>query len=599
MHDLPATGNEAVMTRARHQSPLRFHASRIAASFALASVVSLAGAEADAQSAAPPSHDAGEGRSAVPRSSLAVQIEVAAGTVNPDAVRVGIAAELGINVSAEAVRPGASGLLVRVDTQRVAELEFRSPSGKSVRRRVELPKDHARAVETIALLSGNLVRDEAGELLARLQRSQAPNGVDEEAPEPTPSAPEAAPNGSPAGAVAAAASPREGATATGKAAAPAASKTEPKRPSGAAPSPEPESEAQDSEPPLEDTFFDASLFHPVSVHPDSERRRIGLELGLVYSRVGALDGFGFTLFAASVDHSMQGVQIAGLASYTGGRTRGVSLAGVGTLSVGSLQGVEGAGFANLRLGRVGPNRELSFREGARVEGVQLAGGWNHVAGRVEGAQLGTVNTTFGFLRGAQLGVVNYARSLEGAEIGLVNVSGDSNAFQLGLVNVAGRFRGLELGLVNVSKHMDGVPIGLVSWAGNTKVSAVAFATTRYPANAGVKLVTGYVVNEYSVGVDPSDPMDASNGQAAVSIGAHIPLGELFLEPTVGYGYERRLDDRSTDGGVNAVLYRAKVGWQLTQGFGVFAGGGLVQTIPESTGRSKLEGGEALAGLQLF
>jgi hypothetical protein len=510
------------------------------------------------------------------KSSLPVEVDAAPGTVDADAVRTAVGAELGVHVSsgpAEFAR-----LIIRVDAKRVADLEFESPSGHSVRRRVELPKDHGRAVETIALLAGNLVRDEASELLAELQKSQSP--------EPAPDVPPATADTPP---------PTE--TKVKEQATPAS--TTPAEKSKPAAASAARKDEPEPEPTLAPTFFNAALFHPVSLHPDSQRRSFQLELALVYDRIGGLEGLGLTLFVSSLERSMQGVQLAGLASYTAGRAEGVSLAGLGTVSRGKLEGFEGAGLVNLRLGNAPVSGRLSFNQGAKVEGVQLTAGWNHTAGDVEGAQVGSANSATGLIQGFQLGFANYAQSVHGAELGVFNLAKQSHGAQIGFVNVSGRASGTQLGFVNVAEEMEGEPIGFLSIAGNTRFHAIAFASTRFPANAGVKLVTHHVVNELSLGADPSDPLDGSLAQAAWSIGAHISFGPLFLEPTVGYGYERHVDDRSSDGGTNAVLYRAKLGWQLFEGFALFAGGGLVQVIPEKTGRSELEGGEALAGVQLF
>jgi len=548
-----------------------------------------------------------EAQSEAQTSELSVLIEAAPNTLNADSIRDAIGIELGVRVSASPGSDQVGVLRVRVSAKRRADLEF-GTAQRSVRRGIDLPTDDARAVETIALLAGNLVRDEASELVAELRRREMErkaaaaaalaatdgSGLPKGGSEKAGTADVSAESGT---------APRPPSSATASPPPTAASPRPPAVAATAGAKPSPPDERGKAEPApgvkLKDTFFNASLFHPVSIHSDSELRRFNLELALIYGRIGALNGFGATVLVSSVDKGFRGVQLTGLASYTGGDSTGVSAAGGATISRGLLRGVEGAGGVNLRLGGPKGDRPFSFTEGARLEGVQVAGGYNHLAGNGEGAQLGTVNVTMGSLDGLQLGVVNYANRLRGAQLGAVNVGHETNGAQLGAVNVGGHADGFQLGAVNVANEMNGVPIGLVSVAKNTRFSAIAFASTRFPANVGLKTITGHVVNEYSIGADISDGTDNGIGQLAVSIGAHVPFGDFFLEPTVGWGHERRFDDRTTGNATNTVLYRAKLGWQVSEAFSVFAGGGLVQAIPESTGRSELEGGEGLLGIQLF
>jgi hypothetical protein len=74
--------------------------------------------------------------------------------------------------------PGAAG-------ERRLVVVYRDAGGREVWRSIAVPGDPVGAIATIALLAGNLARDEAGELLAQLGRSaQAPAIVAEPAPAP-------------------------------------------------------------------------------------------------------------------------------------------------------------------------------------------------------------------------------------------------------------------------------------------------------------------------------------------------------------------------------------------------------------------------------
>ena len=92
----------------------------------------------------------------------------------------------------------------------------------------------------------------------------------------------------------------------------------------------------------------------------------------------------------------------------------------------------------------------TYRDGA--SGVQIAGAYNHVAGRLNGVQLSLGGNVGKEVRGLQLAPINVASTLRGV--------------QLGAVNVASRHHGVSLSVVHISKSAKGLPIALLPIVGD-------------------------------------------------------------------------------------------------------------------------------------
>jgi hypothetical protein len=542
--------------------------------------------------------------------ALVVDLSVGDSRFEPAAVRAAIARELGVLVvEPSASRQAQPKLEVRFEGPERAVLSFRTPDGRSVGRGIDLPRQPDRAVETIALLAANLVRNEAADLVSELERrARAAARTEREARQPPQSRaqPEASPPPAPVA---------------------------------------PKHEPPGSEPTDDDLLgrhpINLSLFHPVALYPDSDRREFKLELGLLYGRVRAVDGVGINAMVARVDQEVYGAQLAGIGSWVGGDSVGVQAAGLGVLSEGCSHGVHLSGLVNLEFGRGGTRsgREPCPRTalvGAQItggynsvvgdlsgsqtsggantvignlDGLQVSGAVNIVTGSVRGAQLSSVNVASGSLVGAHVDVVNVVGSADsgsssqGAEIGVANVDGsDLDGLQVGVVNVSGRQRGAQIGLVNVSEHLDGVPIGLVNVGGNTVTSLLAFSTSRTPVNLGVKFLTGHLFSTVSGGCDSESFLEAPCQrvlQGVWTLGGHLPVAEPFaLEPAIGYAYEADVDrpGESVNRG-HVVLYRAALSWQPLESLGLFAGAGARQLIDDQ-GSVTLQG-EVLGGVQAF
>ena len=113
--------------------------------------------------------------------------------------------------------------------------------------------------------------------------------------------------------------------------------------------------------------------------------------------------------------------------------------------------------------------------------------------------------------------------------------------QLGVVNVAGEVHGVQLGVVNVAKHVDGTSIGLVSVADNGRLQPVLWASTLMPINAAMKFTVGPLYTQAGFGYAPSNDTYTYE----LGLGAHIPVGRVFIEPGVHYS-EMRSSKHPTD-----------------------------------------------------
>ncbi len=230
--------------------------------------------------------------------------------------------------------------------------------------------------------------------------------------------------------------------------------------------------------------------------------------------------------------AVNGVVLAGVASFVGDRVDGAQASGVVNVVGQDAWGAQLAGVVNW----VG--RDAGFYQGAGVLnlargsllGVQNSGVMNFAFGGVQGLQLAGVGNVSGeHASGAQAaGVFNYARSVTGAQLaGAVNVAGPLRGVQAGVVNIASDVTGAQVGLVNISRHLDGVPIGLINYERDgSRHLEVAWQGDRM--TGAIRLGAGYVYSLLRGAVVPdSDPLEWSYG---FGLGVEVPLFEpVFID----------------------------------------------------------------------
>jgi hypothetical protein len=267
-------------------------------------------------------------------------------------------------------------------------VRYDEPGRRPLVRVIPAPSRAESTIRTVTWLVGNLVRDQAADLI----------GPDEE-PQPPP------PTSAPALEAALLSAPV----------------SPPPAPAGEPPSAAAMARAQASSSPDRYALVTASVFYPLATNAGAPRVRTRLSLNLVYGRVGALDrGLQLGLANAVIDE-VDGLQLALLFNHAGGDVHGLQIAG-------------------------GVNQASS-----NVRGVQAALGSNHAFGDLDGVQVALINTTRGHVRGAQSGLVNTAGDVSGMQVGLVNVGDRVRGVQLGLVNVSDDIQGVPIGLINVSR----------------------------------------------------------------------------------------------------------------------------------------------------
>lgn len=475
---------------------------------------------------------------------LVAEIDVGSSGLDPERLRAAIEHELGVTVRARTASEPAGALAIRVGDRRSATVRFQSTPSRALERTLELPADPERAYETIALLTGNLARNEASELIEELRRSRAPS--------PEPAAPDTDEEPPPA----------ETAAKPPERPAPPAPRPAPKKRPPPAPKPR-----DDTKPALARAPVNLTFFFPLALYRDVDRRRVGLELGFVYSRVGAIGGAGLALGVSRVDGPVTGAQIA-----VGG-----------VLGYGDLDG------AALAVG-------FNHRRGTTT-GVQGAVGYNYTD-RLDGAELALVNVAGGEAPnyGFQGGLVNVTGPLSGAQIGLVNVAQRVKGAQIALVNVGGEIDGTAIGLVNVADRVDGLALGLVNVVGNARTRLAAWADSSGRANLGIKYRQDWLFTMLSAAyrMNRAADLDGELVEPAFAIGGHAEFGKSFVELDVQYAFRGESVDQLKE--QHIARYRLSAGFDPVKAFGVFAGGALEQKF-DRDGSSV--GALGFAGIQVF
>ncbi|WP_437283825.1 LA_2272 family surface repeat-containing protein [Sorangium sp. So ce406] len=475
-------------------------------------------------------------------------VDGAGWTLDPEAVRAALGRELGGPVTvvdaAAAARPT---LVLRGEADGRVTLTYSAGDGRHIGRTIDVPEDPDRAAEAIALLAGNLVRDEAAELAAAL--GKRPSDEPAAAPPAPPAAP-AAGNASP-----------------------------PSRPARPAPEPPP-----CALPGAETVLLGGDVVPFVgssTVTGTDVVRRYSLNFvgGYTAGVTGVELGAGVNILSSF----LCGVQLSTAANVVLGPARGVQITGGLNLAT-SLRGAQIGSF-NLATGP--------------VTGVQ-AGVLSVALGAVDGAQLGVANAAVGESTDVQVGLANLAVSPStDVQVGLANVAvGETTDVQIGLADVAagktsdlqislanlatGESTGVQIGILNVSTgKVRGAQIGLVNYADdspfslgllgivrNGRLHIDAWGTESGLAMAGIKHGSEHFHNIYGIGVRLSG--DRPLLAYSLGLGGRITLGKrTYLDVDVlGYSLHEPTALKPT-----AVLTQARalLGLRLLPGFAVFGG----------------------------
>ncbi len=449
---------------------------------ALASGLFVSGfARAHGQAAAPPP------------AALCLDARVESAGLDAELLRLQMERELGLAV-ARASAGAPSCLVIEAPSLTAVRVAFTRADGTVTERTLDVSMTGAHKLETIALLGANLVRDEAAELLAALQKQPA-----SAAPQPQP-----APGSPPAPALAPTPTPTP-ALAPGPTA-----KAEPPRPSGC----------------------DPTGLRRVVVGADF-LPYLGSSLlqGTDVERRVSLNALG------SVNDAVRGFELSGLFSIDRRSLCGVQVSGIFNLVMGPIDGAQIA-LVNVARGVHGAQLGLLSTSAGPVEGVQV--GMANVGTGLEGAQLGLVNTNAGPRDGVQIGLANVTSgAAHGAQIGVVNVGGPLQGAQLGLANVSnGPVQGAMIGLLNVAEYAD-VAIAPLSILSRGRTHLDVWGTDAGLLMAGVEHGSVRVHNVFAIG----GTVRESRGVFAFSYGIGVRLFEdarLFVDiDAIAYGLVTR------------------------------------------------------------
>ena len=364
------------------------------------------------------------------------------GSIDGDSVGAAIARELAVHVELAGGTCELPCLDVAIDGKSFATVVFAPRSGAPRQRRVKLGHDTRQWRLVITLLAGNLVRDEAQDVLAGLPPRAQPPPQAVAAPADVPPAPEDA--------LAVAAPP--GVSVAVNVGADGHAGEEPPGAGIAAPSEAapllPTARELDADPAREHRFFHLGLVPPVSTdltHIGTVRHAVSVNL------LGGMSG------------GSSGVAIGGVADIQRDLTRGAQIAGIATIAP-RVEGIQVAGVAAV----------AGDLDGGQIAGVAA------IAARVDGAQIGGVAAASRSTADTQVaGITTLAEGDAGVQVagvaavagrhanvqvaGVASVAhGTANVQVAGVVNVADRVRGLQIAPVNVAHEVDGVQIGVVN-----------------------------------------------------------------------------------------------------------------------------------------
>lgn len=460
--------------------------------------------------------------------------------VSADEIASAIVRELNVALTSSATSARGT-FIVALMRGKDLSVTFRDESGNELKRVVKAPANDAQVPEVAALLAVNLSQDKSGEVLADM----APPSD-----EPPAATPEAAPESDPE------ADPT-------------------KTTAGALPPP----------PKLEEAGFNATLVHPLTVVRNADEHTINVEFGLIYSRIGALDGFALNPVLVHVRHSTDGFMMSGVGTISGSPDYATShdgfrIGGAFNYGYGALSGFSMAGAVDVQLAHESIEVALDGGQVAGavavvngyVDGAQIGGALSYSKG-ISGMQLGgAANVSQGETEGLQLGgAANVSTgNVSGAQVaGAVNVARDVNGLQLGVINIGKRVSGAQVGIINIAEEVNGASVGFVTYSKKGRTQFTTWVDPTRPLNVGARFVSGYL---YAMPMAGGDPTKTDEFDFGLSFGARFPIQDFYIDTEGNYANHYR--DGSVDESAIDLRYRASLGYQVLPWLGVFAGGGV-------------------------
>ena len=419
------------------------------------------------------------------------------GSLDGAALGQALATELGVDVALIRGTCDAPCLDVSIDGKHAATVVYVPRSGTPRARTIALGNDASQWPLVITLLAGNVVRDEAKDVLdalppRALPRPAAPGPAVDLPPESDEATDEATDEASN--------------QATDEAAGETAGEVAPPEapsPADASPEPAPAVEAPAVEAPaveapaVEAPAVEARAVEaPPSVapaepepEPEPAREHSFLGFGLVpglstdLTHIGSVRHFLSINLVAGVGGGSSGLSLSGIADIERGLAAGFQVAGVVAIAR-RVAGTQVAGVAAVSGQVDGLQIAGTTAVADRLDGIQAAGvaavarrsAGNQVAGVVAfsggnaGVQVGGVAAVARGSAGLQLaGVASVAgRDVNVQASGVASVArGTANIQIAGVVNVAHRVLGAQIAPINIARQVDGIQIGVINIGGST------------------------------------------------------------------------------------------------------------------------------------
>ncbi len=503
---------------------------------------------------------------------LRLELPSSSSQAERDRLLAAVARELGrgvLDASASAPASEVPELKIRYLPGGELTLIYQSPGNAPLLRSIEAPATTDAMIDASALLAGNLVRDEASGLLPTETQAAAPA-------------------------------------------------TTPETPPTAAPEPLPE------------TQFNISIFHPMALDGQSDKHRVRAELGLFFSRLGALDGgavspgvlytaqdskggafallnlhdAGFRGVSAGylgvlTRDNFEGIRLTGTLGFVGGDSNGFAASGAADVNLGSTRGGQFAGgLAMTGKSLIGASAaSIASLAGEDVAGLQLAGGASFARGHVTGVQLGGLGSGASSLNGVQAGGgLTLSRSVRGAQLAAgINLSSEVVGAQIGTLNVAGKVRGIQVGVVNVAKEVEGASLGVISYVPYQQELVTWYGGT-LPLNLGVRFKAGWIYTMPTIGYDPR--RKETNMTPGFVLGTRIPFDYGLFADVDGQASTTLVRPFTKDVDTLDLRARAIVGKEFTSWFGAFVGVSVKRRILDVRVNNKTTP-EFIAGLQFL
>ncbi len=317
---------------------------------------------------------------------------------------------------------------------------------------------------------------------------------------------------------------------------------------------------------------------------------------------GALDnGFEFGTLINAHKYYASGVQLAGLANYSGKGTAGIQFAGIGNISRKSLQGIQLTGVGNWANADI---QGLQFAgifnvSGGDMQGLQTAGTLNIAKNDMQGILFsGVGNISGGEMQGLLFGGLfnisradmqgitasgglTYAKDFQGISLSSINISQNFQGIQFGLTNITDEGEGIQAGLINFANSFEGAPIGLISYYRNGRHNFDLWSSETGFTNLGIKLGTNEIYNMPSIGYNPF--LDRDVWQLGWSIGKLNEYDHHFLYSDFSYF---KINEGSWTRDLNSMLkYRLLFGKELTNEIKLYGGPSinmLISRVEESS-----------------